>query len=810
MKLQHKISLAILPLVAAAILGLGAWAILIATHSIEDAMYRSVVKELSDYIDTQIVKHHELLATHNLAKIPSYVQRYQQEAIQAADKLTHFKTGNLTIVDSDGRKILYGRARLADRPEAWRQALEKIRQLDGAYVKGRWSAASGSQIYVGRYFPPWQWTLIYAVSAQELEAPGARIRNATLMAAGICGLACFAMLFWILRRSVVGPVVRLKAAAAAIAAMQPVTQIPVHSRDELGALARDMEQMAGAIQGYRNDKEHWQKELEAQIEARTNDLRQVNNALQKEIRDRQKVNAELRSNELALNVALELKQDSEERFRAIFESTKDSIMVWGANLQCLYANEAAIRTVGGTRDQVVGRSMQEGLAHRPDMLQTWMERVRSVFASEAPLSVEDVTVTDPQIVYSESVLSPIRDLHGRVFAVGVVYRDVSARKEMERQIAETLALNEVIVSASTVGIAAYDADGHCVLANEAVARMLGASREKLMAQNFNHIASWQTTGMLEQARKVLADGGERQHEFFTTSSFDKPVWLQCVLSRFIRSGHPHLLVVADDIAQRKRMQAELEARNRALEESNKELDDFAYIASHDLREPLRGIANYAGFLMEDYADRLDDEGREKLETLVRLCRREDSLIDALLEYSRVGRTELVLEQVDLNMVLGQVLDRIGHLLADAAVEVRIPEALPTVRCDRMRISEVYFNLITNAVKYNDKPHKWVEIGYQMADNRADGPWASIFAGGRPPGPVLYVRDNGLGIQERHYERVFSIFQRLHARDKFGGGIGAGLTIVKKIIERHNGKIWLVSQYGQGTTFYFTLSESAQS
>ena len=132
MKLQHKISLAILPLVAAAILGLGAWAILIATHSIEDAMYRSVVKELSDYIDTQIVKHHELLATHNLAKIPSYVQRYQQEAIQAADKLTHFKTGNLTIVDSDGRKILYGRARLADRPEAWRQALEKIRQLDGA------------------------------------------------------------------------------------------------------------------------------------------------------------------------------------------------------------------------------------------------------------------------------------------------------------------------------------------------------------------------------------------------------------------------------------------------------------------------------------------------------------------------------------------------------------------------------------------------------------------------------------------------------------------------------------------------------
>lgn len=810
MKLQTKISLAILPLVAAVIIALGAWSIFIATRGIEEVTYRVVVKELSDYFDGQIVKNHELLVTHGLASIPSYARRYQQEAIQAADRLTHFKTGDLTIVDMATQKILYGRARLSKDPAEWRAVLEKVRRLDGDYARGRWDSSAEPQIYVGRHFAPWQWTLIYTLSAQELAAPGARIRNATLVAAGICGLACFTMLFWILHRSVVRPVVRLKEAAAVIAAMQPVEAIAVRTNDELGMLARDMEQMARAIQGYRNDKEHWQKELEAQIEARTNDLRQLNNALQKEIRDRQKANTELRANELALNVALELKQDSEERFRAIFESTKDSIMVWGANLQCLYANEAAVRTVGGTRDQVVGRGMHEGLSHRPDMMQTWIERVRRVFDAEAPLAVEDVTLVGDRTIYSESVLSPIRDLHGRVFAVGAVYRDVTARKEMGRQIAETLALNEVIVSASTMGIAAYDADGNCVLVNEAMASMLGAVREKLLAQNFNTIASWQATGLLEQARLVLADGGERHLEFFTTSSFDKQVWLQCVLSRFHRSGRPHLLVVADDIAQRRRMQAELEARNRALEESNKELDDFAYIASHDLREPLRGIANYAGFLMEDYADRLDADGREKLETLVRLCRREDSLIDALLEYSRVGRTELVLEAVDLNMVLGQVLDRIGHLISDAAIEVRIPEALPTVRCDRVRISEVYFNLITNAVKYNDKEHKWVEIGYQMTDNRADGATGAVHSGGRSAGPMLYVRDNGIGIQERHYDRIFSIFQRLHARDKFGGGIGAGLTIVKKIIERHNGKIWVASQYGQGSTFYFTLAESGPS
>jgi light-regulated signal transduction histidine kinase (bacteriophytochrome) len=128
----------------------------------------------------------------------------------------------------------------------------------------------------------------------------------------------------------------------------------------------------------------------------------------------------------------------------------------------------------------------------------------------------------------------------------------------------------------------------------------------------------------------------------------------------------------------------------------------------------------------------------------------------------------------------------------------------------VRISEVYFNLIANAVKYNDKEHKWVEIGYQMTDNRTDGTSGAAHSGGRSAGPVLYVRDNGIGIQERHYDRIFSIFQRLHAREKFGGGIGAGLTIVKKIVERHNGKIWVASEYGQGTTFYFTLAESGPS
>ncbi len=236
---------------------------------------------------------------------------------------------------------------------------------------------------------------------------------------------------------------------------------------------------------------------------------------------------------------------------------------------------------------------------------------------------------------------------------------------------------------------------------------------------------------------------------------------------------------------------ELERRNEELHQSNKELDDFAYIASHDLKEPLRGIHNFSNFLIEDYSDKLDDEGRSKLETLMRLTRRMETLIDSLLQFSRLGRVDLAVDRVDLNETVAEILDSLAISLRQENIEVRLPRRLPAVRSDRVRVGEIFYNLIVNAMKYNDKPEKWIEIGWR--ENPA-GP------------PVFYVRDNGIGIPEKHHDAVFRIFKRLHGRDKFGGGTGAGLTIVKKIVERHHGKIWLESSPDQGTAFYFTLKE----
>ncbi|HEX2163685.1 MAG TPA: ATP-binding protein [Thermoanaerobaculia bacterium] len=260
--------------------------------------------------------------------------------------------------------------------------------------------------------------------------------------------------------------------------------------------------------------------------------------------------------------------------------------------------------------------------------------------------------------------------------------------------------------------------------------------------------------------------------------------------------------LAAELVERRRAEAELAERNRQLADSNRELDDFAYVASHDLKEPLRGIHNYAGFLIEDSADRLDEEGRERLATMMRLTKRLERLIDTLLHYSRVGRVDLAVEEVELGALVAEVVDSLAPALGDAVVTVH---PLPAVRCDRARIGEVFRNLIVNGIKYNERAEKQVEVGASPPGTPSGGVVP------RPEeGAVLWVRDNGIGIAERHREVIFDIFKRLHPRDAYGGGSGAGLTIVKKVVERHGGRVWLESDPGSGTTFFFTLHAPEES
>ena len=229
--------------------------------------------------------------------------------------------------------------------------------------------------------------------------------------------------------------------------------------------------------------------------------------------------------------------------------------------------------------------------------------------------------------------------------------------------------------------------------------------------------------------------------------------------------------------------------NVDLARSNEELDAFAYVASHDLKEPLRGISKYAHQLLESAASE-DGEARTRLDGLMRLTLRMDSLLDSLLHFSRVGRATLQFQLVDVNELVDEALEMVAARRQEVPTSIRIPQPLPSVECDRMRVREIFVNLLANAMKYNDRAERDIEIGWRADDAR---------------GPVFFVRDNGIGIEPRHFDIIFKMFKRLHGRESFGGGSGAGLTIVQKLVEQHHGEVWLESRPSEGTTFYFTLS-----
>jgi len=236
--------------------------------------------------------------------------------------------------------------------------------------------------------------------------------------------------------------------------------------------------------------------------------------------------------------------------------------------------------------------------------------------------------------------------------------------------------------------------------------------------------------------------------------------------------------------------------NADLARSNDDLDSFAYVASHDLKEPLRGIHNYSLFLLEDYADKLDEEGVHRLQTLVRLSQRMEGLIESLLQLSRVGRAELELENVDLNEVVEEVRDLLHLRFEETGAQLLVPEKLPSILGDRIRIQEVLSNLFSNAMKYNERPEKLIRFGQASLDVFPEINRATFY--------VFYVQDNGIGIDPRHKDNIFKLFKRLHTPDKYGGGTGAGLAIAKKMVEKHGGALWVDSQPGQGATFYFTI------
>jgi PAS domain S-box-containing protein len=291
------------------------------------------------------------------------------------------------------------------------------------------------------------------------------------------------------------------------------------------------------------------------------------------------------------------------------------------------------------------------------------------------------------------------------------------------------------------------------------------------------------TGKTDISEEVFTDETGQQH-------------ILSVKMALIQDGfEPTLVAIAHDISDLKRTEDRMRQYTKELENSNRELDDFAYIASHDLKEPLRGMQSFSQFVLEDYSDKIDDEGKRKLRAISDLTKRLDNLLNVLLQYSRLGRTALATGPCDIGEIVQRCVNLYDISLKEKKATVDIAKDWPAISCDRVRIAEVFQNLIGNALKYTDKPENKIEIGYTIGHPHVPGEYA------------FYVRDHGIGIPEKFLNSIFKIFKRLHAKEAYGGGTGSGLAIAKKIIVQHGGQIWAESEgEGHGATFYFTIPQ----
>jgi PAS domain S-box-containing protein len=251
----------------------------------------------------------------------------------------------------------------------------------------------------------------------------------------------------------------------------------------------------------------------------------------------------------------------------------------------------------------------------------------------------------------------------------------------------------------------------------------------------------------------------------------------------------HAVDVTGPVLARKEIEQkadELARLTRELERSNRELDQFAYVASHDLKAPLRGIANLAQWIEEDLADRVAGETKEHMQLLKGRVNRMEALIDGVLAYSRAGRVREKPQLVDVRALVADVLEL---LAPPAEIDIAVGPEWPTLETERVPLQQVFMNLIGNAIKHNRTPGARIEIGAQRRDDSFE----------------FSIADNGPGIAPQHHDKIWQIFQTLAARDKVEG-TGIGLSVVRKIVEARGGQAWLDSDVGRGATFYFTWPE----
>lgn len=448
-------------------------------------------------------------------------------------------------------------------------------------------------------------------------------------------------------------------------------------------------------------------------------------------------------------------------WRTTFDSISDLVSIHDRDSNIIRANKSFAEVFKMKPSEIIGKKCYE-LIHGMKESSPFCSHKKAI-DSGLP---QTITFFEPHLgIHLEVTASPVFDENGQVSATVHIAKDISERREAEKRIADLAKFP----SENPNPILRISRDGIVMYANRAAENLLEIHKgdsEKDVPENWFQIV-----------QNVFDSGSTKQIEFECNQQI-----LSFTFMPVLDSGYVNIYGL--DITQRKQFEEEQTRLLQKVEHANRELNDFAHIVSHDLKAPLRGIKTLADWLTSDYQDKLGQDGREHLNMMAQRVKRMSDMIDGILGYSRVVRTEAEKITVDLNELIPEIIDIIAPT---ENIAITIDSELPVIEFEHTKIIQVFQNLLSNAVKYMDKPQGRISINCSEEESF----WK------------FSINDNGQGIREKDFERIFQIFQTLSDSDGTES-TGVGLTVVKKIIEFYGGNIWVQSNLGEGSTFFFTL------
>jgi PAS domain S-box-containing protein len=548
-------------------------------------------------------------------------------------------------------------------------------------------------------------------------------------------------------------------------------------------------------------------ELEKRVEERTAELSRTNEMLRREISERQKAEGALRQSEEEFRNLYEDSVKAQEIYRSLLDSCADGVVVYDLDGSANYVSDSFTRMFGWTSREVKGKqipfvpeSEREGTLVR---IQRVIQEGIGDSGFETKRHSKDGTLLDIR-----ASASRFNDHEGNPAGMLVILSDITDRKKAEQALLESEERYRKLVQYLPDAVAIQQ-EGKVVFTNEAGARLVGAGSVEDVVDRpiMDFVPSDNRSTAQQEFDRVLEDGRVAPLQEQRILRLDgEIVWVEMSMIPFVLDGKPALLSVGRDITERKRVEAEIRTLNEELEQrvkertaqletANKELEAFAYSVSHDLRAPLRSIDGFSQVLMEDYAPALDSQALDYFQRIRAASRRMGQLIDDLLKLSRVTRSEMRRECVDLSSLARTIATDLRGAEPDRDVDFTI---MPDMECDGdpRLLRVVLENLLGNAWKFTGK-REGAKIEFGMLDQTMPGQSGDVVK------TVYFVRDNGAGFEMTYADKLFGAFQRLHGIYDFPG-TGIGLATVQRIIHRHCGSVWAEGAVDMGATFYFTL------